>query len=456
MSLVAEALTLLSAVGAATAAGAFFTFSTFTIEGLRRLEPAGARPPNGKTAPGRGPGACYPRAPSTPGPDRFHRPRRPVPRTLITGATGFLGRNILFRYLEQEENSRFALLVRGGDRGSPDQRVRRLLTDRYGEERGAELGKRVDCAPGDVTWERFGLDEQAYAELAADTDRVIHAAASVAFDLPLEQARAINVGGTRNVLDFCEAAGSAGDFRRLDYVGTAYVAGGREGTVLECELEKGQTFHNTYERTKCEAEALVRARWGTIPTTIHRPSIIVGESRTGKTSSFNVLYFPLKIYARGIWRWIPGSAETELDVVPVDWVCDAFMAISATDRSLGKAFHLAAGDRSSTLGQITDMAADYFGCRPISYVPTAFYMKVVVPGIDLLTRPSPRLHDMLAVKGALYLPYFYMRLHFDTAEARSVLDEAGVEIPRVDEYFKQIFQYCLDTDWGRSLRDTTD
>ena len=84
---------------------------------------------------------------------------------------------------------------------------------------------------------------------------VIHSAASVAFDLPIEEARAINVEGTRRVLDF---AGAVPDLQRVAYVSTAYVAGDRRGTVYEDDRETG-TFRNSYERSKHEAEAVVRS-----------------------------------------------------------------------------------------------------------------------------------------------------------------------------------------------------
>ena len=103
-------------------------------------------------------------------------------------------------------------------------------------------------------------------------------------------------------------------------MGTAYVAGERTGLVREDELAVGQSYRNTYEQTKAEAEALVRSRLGSLPGVILRPSIIVGDSRTGVTSSFKMMYWPLKIYARGLWRTVPGYPDAVLDIVPVDFV----------------------------------------------------------------------------------------------------------------------------------------
>ena len=114
------------------------------------------------------------------------------------------------------------------------------------------------------------------------------------------------------------------------------MAGERTGLVRENELVVGQTYRNTYEQTKAEAEALVRSRLGSIPGVILRPSIIVGDSRTGVTSSFKMMYWPLKIYARGLWRTVPGYPDAVLDIVPVDFVAAAVARLAFDDAALGR------------------------------------------------------------------------------------------------------------------------
>ena len=123
--------------------------------------------------------------------------------------------------------------------------------------------------------------------------------------------------------------------RSLAYVGTAYVAGERTDLVRESELAVGQSYRNTYEQTKAEAEALVRSRLGSLPGVILRPSIIVGDSRTGVTSSFKMMYWPLKIYARRLWRTVPGYPDAVLDIVPVDFVAAAVARLAFDEAALG-------------------------------------------------------------------------------------------------------------------------
>ena len=376
------------------------------------------------------------------------------PRTLITGATGFLGRNLLFRLLEKDENARFVLLVRGQGDKSPRDRLHKILSSRYTEDEVAEFKERIDLVPGDVTWKRFGLDDRAYRALAESVDHVIHAAALVLFNFPLEQARTINVGGTRIVLDFAEEAARYQALRRVDYIGTSFVAGKRTGTVYEDELEDGHGFNNTYERTKMEAEKLVRERWGDLPITIHRPSIVVGESSTGKTSSFNVVYYPLKIYARGMWRWIPGSPDIPVDIVPVDFVCKAIDLLSRTDETLGQCYHITASRNATTIGEASRLAQVYFDQKPVKFIHTGFYMNVIHRSVSAVT--FGRLHDTLVNKGGLYLPYFMSSLWFDNRLARGILEPLGAEAPRVQDYFARIFQFCIDTDWGKKAIEPED
>jgi len=209
------------------------------------------------------------------------------------------------------------------------------------------------------------LSEPDYARLLSEATRVIHSAATVRFDQPLDEARRINVEGTRNILDFASEAHRAGRLRSLAYVGTAYVAGDRSGLVRETELQAGQGFRNTYERTKFEAETMVRAQLESIPGVILRPSIIVGDSRTGVTSSFKTLYWPLKIYARRLWRTVPGFPDAVVDVVPVDFVAEAVARLAFRGTRLWPPPSISAGPHASaTIQEIAEARGCVLQCAP--------------------------------------------------------------------------------------------
>ena len=355
---------------------------------------------------------------------------------LVTGATGFLGMRLVQELLERHPHARLALLIR----------------DRPGAIGAAT--RRCNCSPSRAVacpglfggrWPAKLRDGGGRLyRLSAETTRVIHSAATVRFDHSLDEARRINVEGTRRVLDF---AAGARQLRSLAYVGTAYVAGERADLVRENELAVGQSYRNTYEQTKAEAEALVQSYLGSLPGVILRPSIIVGDSRTGVTSSFKMMYWPLKIYARRLWRTVPGYPDAVLDIVPVDFVATAVARLLFDEAALGSTVHLCAGPRgSATIEQVAQRAADYFHAPEPRYVDPEVLLRHAAPAAvySLWGRKRRVLRD-----GRAYRDYFTMRMQFDTSNAERLLEPAGVCPPPVLDYLDRLFHYCVASDWGR-------
>ena len=356
---------------------------------------------------------------------------------LITGATGFLGVQVVHKLLESYPDAKLALLIRDRVGQSGQQRADLIVPP--------EQRSRVRVYSGDVGLPSCGLDTPTYERLSAEVTRVIHSAATVRFDHSIDEARRINVEGTRRLLDF---AVGARHLRSFTYVGTAYVAGERTGLICESELAVGQSYRNTYEQTKAEAEALVRSRLDSLPGTILRPSIIVGDSRTGVTSSFKMMYWPLKIYARRLWRTVPGFPDAVLDIVPVDFVAAAVTRLAFDEAALGSTVHLCAGPRgSATIQDIASRAAEYFDAPEARYVDPKFFFAAVRPLLFLALWGRKRrvLRD-----GRAYRDYFTMRMQFDTTNAERLLAPTGLHPPPVMDYLDRLFHYCVASDWGRN------
>ncbi len=349
---------------------------------------------------------------------------------LITGATGFVGMEVLARYLERSDRDVVAL-VRADDDTVARARMQAVLANLFGSVRGAWYGRRVEPVAADLTAPGLGLSRARCTELATRVGSIIHSAASVSFTLPLDEARAINVEGTRRMLEFASLASEHGGLERFGHVSTAYVAGTFTGRFSETDHDVGQGFNNTYEQSKLEAEQLVRSH-ESIPTTIMRPSIVVGDQRSGWTSAFNVLYWPLRAFARGLFEAVPAVPTAPVDVVSVDYVADAVYAL-CTSGSDGT-YHLTASDSASTIEEIAHAASRYFK-RPLPEV---------VPPAEFAGR------DCAVIEGSrAYFPYFSVGAVFDDARARARLVPAGVSVTPLREYLDRLLDFATLSRWGK-------
>ena len=146
---------------------------------------------------------------------------------------------------------------------------------------------------GDLLSKGLGLEGADVRWLSRHCTSVIHNAASLSFHSRErdDEPWLSNVTGTRQVLDLCRRTG----IRQFHHVSTAYVCGLRNGRILESELDAAQEFGNDYERSKIEAERMVRDADFLSPVTVYRPSIIVGDSRTGRTTTYHGFYALLRL-----------------------------------------------------------------------------------------------------------------------------------------------------------------
>jgi nucleoside-diphosphate-sugar epimerase len=328
---------------------------------------------------------------------------------LLTGATGFLGMEVLARLLERSDRE-VLCVIRADGHDAAEARLDDVLARLYRDP--APYRERVHAVLGDLV---SGVDAP-----DADVDVVCHCAASIAFDLPLDEAREINVDGTRTVLELARAVGA----RRFVHVSTAYVSGTHSGEFSEDMV--GTEFRNTYEQTKAEAERIVASVTG-MEVAIARPSIVMGESDTGWTPVFNVLYWPLRAFARGLFAQIPARPDGRVDVVPVDYVADGIFKLIESEH-VGT-FNLVSGADATTCEELADLACAHFGRERPPFVGTGQFGDAAADEY-----------------GAVYLPYFDMEVVFDDARTRSVL---GMRAPQLRTYFDTLLDYAQAARWGK-------
>ena len=332
--------------------------------------------------------------------------------TVLTGATGFVGSLVLERLVGRGEP--VAALVRASDDDAARQRLEALALRTWGD---ATILADVEAVAGDLERDRLGLSRTAYERLAERTAAIVHCGASVRFDLAAEVAELVNVGGTERVVELAERARRSGADGRLVHVSTAYV----HGRMTSLGRERGPSgtpeFRNTYELTKHRAEA-VAGRLG--DSAIVRPSIVVGDSPTGWTSSFNVVYPPLQALVTGGLEVVPAAAEAILDLVPVDQVVDVICAALA-DPSVAGPIQAVGGGAAPTIERFAQVA----------YAHVGLPMTPCVPGAA----------DQIGV----YAPYVDVHARFELDRAAAL----GLRPVPIDELLPRLLDHAFAAEWGR-------
>ena len=338
---------------------------------------------------------------------------------LITGVTGFLGRNVVPRLLARDPSAQIDALVRPG---SVD-RLSDLVVDWPG-------GDRVRPLVGDLEEPGLGLDAD------PDVDVVVHLGAIYDMTVGEEQA-STNVEGTRAVVELTRRLGVT-----LHHVSSIAVAGDHTGPFDETDFDLGQGFPSPYHRTKFEAERLVREardlRWR-----IYRPAVVVGDSRTGEINKIDGPYylFPaLAALARlphALPVLVPDLGST--NIVPVDYVADALVELLLAPGLDGRTFHLT-NPTPQPLSEIYAALADAAGApRLLATVPAgplSALLTVDLPGRDAVLR---RLGVPPGLASAATIPTV-----FGTAATQRALSPAGIRPPQFREYAPVLWQYWRD------------
>jgi thioester reductase-like protein len=355
---------------------------------------------------------------------------------LLTGATGFVGMEVLARYLERSDRQITCLVRAAGDRAA-GERLDDILHNLFGRSAGRFNG-RVRAVAGELTQSELGLSERRRNQLASEVTTIVHCAASVSFSMELAEARATNVEGTERMLQFARLVQARGGLRRYAQVSTAYVAGTHDGHFSESDLDVGQEFRNSYEQSKFEAEQLVRTTGEDLPWMILRPSIVVGDRRSGWTGSFNVLYWPLRAFSTGLFKTVPANPASPLDVVSIDYVADAIHELCEGEFAPHETFHLTASADASTMGELAMLASTYFRLPLPQVVPPSEF-----------TALEGAFSDVALESSRMYFPYFAIGTVFDNAKTRARLMPAGIQASPLHDYLERLLDFATATRWGK-------
>ncbi len=348
---------------------------------------------------------------------------QPRPFVLLTGSTGLVGGLVLARLLECQIP--VAVLVRGNRRQTADKRVEAVMGRL--EERFGKLFVRPVVLDGDLCQSGLGLSETDRRWIAANCGSVIHSAANLLFrpasEHPDNEPYRTNVDGTRHLLEVATATG----ITEWHYVSTAYIAGLRDGKILEKDCNIGQQFGNDYERSKVLAEEMVRTSPAIRSLSVYRPSIVIDLHPTTSMRSdqtinsafvmFQTLSKQFGLPERGEWfRRLGFGGEERKNIVTVDWVAAMIAEIYRRPVLHGSTYHLTSPTGTSA-----------------SNLEDGFRAAVLSSGAKLPQRRAEAtalIDEHAAPFVAAFKPYFKDDPKFDrsnTLRAMEVCGEADLE-----------------------------
>lgn len=383
-----------------------------------------------------------------------------VSKFFLTGATGFIGGQLTNRLLSIDPQTQIWVLIRDSRQLNAKTRFEHLLT-KMEMESGlpiATIRNRLHLVVGDLTTLRFGLSETEFNDLASQINQIHHCAASINLIGDLAPIRRINYFGTQQVLELARIAYRNGHFKRLNYLSTAYIAGKRFGVIYEKELTHNKGFCNNYEKAKHETEMMVEAAKQELPITIFRPSIVMGDSKTGKTTSFNVIYEPMRLAYMGLLRYFPSSSKSLMDVVPVDYVCDAIIALSAMEeQTIGQTFHLTAGENQGMYAHQIALASYehvkvYSKENGIGWeepFPKSIHPQILMYTGNLMIPFTKGKKKRLVEKVVTYSKYAYYYKTFNTQDTDALLRPIGITPPKLSDYLGTLCDYAIQQNFGR-------
>jgi thioester reductase-like protein len=334
----------------------------------------------------------------------------------LTGSSGYIGAHVAANLLERH-GAALNLLVRARDVQEAQLRLWRALQLHLDFPRFYEyLQTKVRLFCGDLTSPGFGLNRDEYDRLVHTTDSVIHCAASLNRKSE-KSCLNVNLRGTLEVLTLARHAEHYHGLRRFSEVSTVAVAGKRKDEVVteDHSIEWDRSDYDPYARTKKFCEHMTRVLLPDTPTTVFRPSIVLGDSRHAETTQFDMV--KAFVFLAGLPA-LPFRPSHKIDIVNVDFVADAIATLHQKDQPQYDTYHLSSGTASQTFRQLTTVLAAQQQKRAPVFLP--FTEKPFASSVNFLsTRKGPTGHAASLLK--VFLPYLVWNTVFDNTRVTSEL-----------------------------------
>lgn len=350
---------------------------------------------------------------------------------LLTGITGNLGSWLAVEMLRN--GNKVLALMRDQNSESAIKRLNQTL-DIAG---GGDLKENIEIVHGDICKKDLGLKSN--SKNLKRFSKIIHCAACTKFlgdDGKSHQM--MNVMGTINILELADRLSLP-----LVHVSSAYIAGKRTGIVKENEIDVGQSFNNIYEDTKCRSEMIVQgwAQMNSLPTLILRPSIVMGDSQSGKTMHFTSLYD----YMRAMTVIMPHLGDNCIrveavpdvtkNIIPVDYFAKVSSYI--INSGISGTYHIT-NPAPVTMKDFAEIFSHIFGLKHYK----------LVKADSFLNRKPNEIERLIQESTSVYSSYLLSEPVFDRTNTDSVLAGSGIELPLMDiSYFKKLLEYARSVKW---------
>lgn len=340
---------------------------------------------------------------------------------LLTGYPSFAARHMLSRLLQEDHH--VLLLVR-------EKLLRRAKAHLDALGLSAER-EQVEVLVGDVTDLDLGLSGPEILRVLSEVRLFYHMAEISYLGAARDVTWHVNVDGTRSAL---EVAAGMRDLRRFVFLSTAFVSGTRQGVIREDDLDVGQRFRNEFEHSKLAAERLCRAAMPVLPITVVRPSLVVGDTRTGAIDRTDGPYSLIQAMISlplDLRLPLPGRGDHPLNMVPIDHVVDAIHALANDPEAPGQTFHLTDPNPLSAR-QVFEIVAERAGRRaPRSTLAGVIAHALLrVPGVERVSRATRQFIDQ-----------FDQLVIYNNAASMRVLSRHGLVCPPFETYAHNLVEH---------------
>lgn len=358
-------------------------------------------------------------------------------KILITGATGFIGSELLRYLIFDSSIVKIYLPIRPKYGISSSARFLQLI-EFWKKYFPSHVIKSIESNLDKVEIIESDLNNPNLLYNIKECDYIFHAAALTDLDAPLKILRQENLVNTQKLLFFAKKLSS---FKKFIYFSTAFVCGTLKGTITEAQ--KPQSFNNFYEQTKKEAEYAIENF--NIPYLILRPSIVIGNTDIGYTKHFKVIYAVFRIWQNHfLSHYVPIDPKAIIDLIPIDYLIKASVYFAFNPLHLNKCIHICSGSKAVTALEIFKSAQEIFNIKNIDILPKII-LKLFLNPLSWYFLPSNI--KTLINNMKIYFPYLYENKRWFNIE---YLKKYFISPPDYNQYAKKIWKFCLYTNWGKN------